>query len=328
MPALLKEEEMGRRLRVLLIGSKDSAQEYYKPLWDVADLVEVPSQREAVEARIGEADACMTGLSLRFDDSLMAKAPRLRVLAFAATGRDHIDLDAAQKRGIHILCLKEETAFLRNVTATAELAWGLLLAVNRKIPWAFDSARQGKWRGFDGQRRGHQLSGKTLGVLGYGRLGTIVADYGLAFRMKVLACDTRAVKAAPGVTLVDHETLYRQADVLSIHIHLQGNEGFIDRNTFAKLKKGIVIVNTSRGGIIDEQAFVEALESGQVGAAGLDVIEGEWSENLYDHPLIRYAREHETLVITPHIGGVTFESQEMTREFIIRKLADYLKAMA
>jgi D-3-phosphoglycerate dehydrogenase len=318
---------MARRWRVLLIGNQEAREAHYKPLWEVADLDEAPAQRPAVLAKIGQADAVLTGLTVIFDDALMATAPNLRVISFAATGRDHVDLAAAERRGIKILCLKEETEFLRNVTATAELAWGLLLASVRKIPWAFDAAKSGKWRGFDGPRRGHQLSGKTLGVLGYGRLGTIVADYGLAFRMKVLACDTRPVRAAPGITQVDHDTLYRQADVLSIHIHLQGNEKFIGREAFAKFKKGTVLVNTSRGGVIDEQAFVEALNSGQVGAAGVDVIEGEWSSNLAEHPLIRYAREHENLVITPHIGGVTVESQAMTRDFIIQKLADYLRAM-
>ncbi len=177
-----------------------------------------------------------------------------------------------------------------------------------------------------GDWRGHQISGKTLGVLGYGRLGTITAQYGKAFRMKVLANDTKDIKPEAGVTMVDLDTLLRESDVLSIHIHLQGNEGFFDRQKLNKMKSGSILVNTSRGGIIDEQAFIDVLASGPLAGAGIDVINGEWLPNIAEHPLIRYAATHDNLVITPHLGGVTVESQEMTRNFIIRKLTNFLKA--
>lgn len=256
----------------------------------------------------------------------MDKAKKLRALAFGATGRDHVDLDAAAEKNIAILCLKEETAFLSSITATAELAWALMLATVRKIPWGFEAAKKGQWRRVGGDWRGHQISGKTLGVLGYGRLGTITAQYGKAFRMKVLANDTKDIKPEAGVTMVDLDTLLRESDVLSIHIHLQGNEGFFDRQKLNKMKSGSILVNTSRGGIIDEQAFIDVLASGPLAGAGIDVINGEWLPNIAEHPLIRYAATHDNLVITPHLGGVTVESQEMTRNFIIRKLTNFLKA--
>jgi D-3-phosphoglycerate dehydrogenase / 2-oxoglutarate reductase len=127
---------------------------------------------------------------------------------------------------------------------------------------------------------------------------------------------------------VDFDTLLREADVLSIHIHLQGNEGLIGRDAFAKMKPGAVLVNTSRGGIIEERAFIEALERGPLAGAGVDVITGEWDADMSKHPLIRYANTHDNLVISPHIGGVTFESQRMTLEHTSRKLRDFLKALA
>jgi len=220
--------------------------------------------------------------------------------------------------------LRHDTEFLDSITATAELAWGLLLATVRRLPWAFDAAKAGHWAR-DGYR-GHQLSGKTLGILGYGRLGRIVAEYGKAFRMRVIACDVREVKAADGVQMVDFDTLLRESDVLSLHIHLtEENRGIINAETFAKMKLGAVLVNTSRGAIIDEKAFLDALLSGRLGGAGVDVIEGEWDEDLSRHPLIRYANEHENLVISPHIGGVTHESQRMVYEHTVSKLVDYLE---
>jgi D-3-phosphoglycerate dehydrogenase len=287
----------------------------------------VASDREEIWRRIPEFDAYFASLAVRMDREMLEHATRLRVIASAATGRDHIDLDCAAERGIAILSLKDDTEFLSNITATAELAWGLLLATIRHLPWAFAAAKAGQWR-TGGRYRGHQLSGKTLGILGYGRLGRILAQYGKAFRMRVLACDIRDVTPEEGVTMVDFDTLLRESDVLSIHIHLQGNEGLISKDAFDKMKPGAVLVNTSRGGIIDETAFIAALESGRLAGAGVDVITGEWDPDLSQHPLIRYANTHENLVISPHIGGVTFESQRMALEYTARKLKAHLQALA
>jgi len=132
---------------------------------------------------------------------------------------------------------------------------------------------------------------------------------------------------APGVEMVDFDTLLGTADVISIHVHLtDANRSLIDAAAFAKMKEGVVIVNTSRGAIIDEAAFERSLRSGKVGAAGLDVIDGEWRDDLADHPLIRYAREHDNLVISPHVGGVTYESQAMTMQFVADKVAEAIRA--
>ncbi|MFA5089372.1 MAG: NAD(P)-dependent oxidoreductase, partial [Candidatus Omnitrophota bacterium] len=130
----------------------------------------------------------------------------------------------------------------------------------------------------------------------------------------------------PGVKQVNFDTLLRQSDVISIHIHLNDEtRGLFSRAAFRKMKPGVVIVNTSRGKIIDESALLEALESGRVAAAGIDVIENEWSKNIRNHPLVRYAREHDNLLITPHIGGATVESVVGARIFLAKRLAEYLK---
>jgi D-3-phosphoglycerate dehydrogenase len=258
---------------------------------------------------------------------VLERASRLRVIATSSTGLDHIDLSAAKERNVTVLSLKEDTEFLDKITATAELAWALLLATVRRLPWAFDTAKQGIWA--RDRWRGRQISGKTLGVLGYGRLGRMIAEYGKAFRMRVIACDVRQVKPAEDVEMVDFDTLLRESDVLSIHIHLtEENRGLIDAEAFAKMKKGAYLVNTSRGAIVDEEALLQALLSGHLGGAALDVIEGEWRRDLNEHRLIRYASERDNLVITPHIGGITHESQKMAYERTARKLADYLEALS
>lgn len=286
-------------------------------------IVERPD-RQALLDTIPECDAYLASLHVRFDREVFDRAQRLRVIATPSTGTDHIDLGTAAERGVAVITLKEETEFLDRVTSTAELAWGLLLAAVRKIPSSFADTLEGNW-GRD-RFRGHQIAYKTLGILGYGRLGRIVAEYGRAFRMRVLACDVKPFEA-PGVERVDFETLLANSDVLSIHIHLtEENRGLISREAFGKMKPGIVLINTSRGAIIDEEALIEALQNGTVSAAGLDVIHGEWRDDLANHPLIRYAREHDNLIIVPHLGGTTYEAQDMTLQFIASKLLAHLRA--
>ena len=142
--------------------------------------------------------------------------------------------------------------------------------------------------------------------------------------MRVLGCDTQPVTVA-NVEMVSFDHLLAQSDVLSIHIHLtEENRKLIDRQVFARMKPGAILINTSRGAIIDEAALIEALDRGTLAAAGLDVIDGEWREDLPQHPLIVYANTHDNLVISPHLGGVTYESQEMAFGAAAQKLVDFI----
>jgi len=284
------------------------------------------AERDVLLREIPAYDAYLASLHVRADAQVIAAAGRLRAIATPTTGLDHIDLDAARARGIEIISLKHDFEFLGQVTCTAELAWALLLACVRKLPAAFDAAKEGRWA--RDEFRGRQLSGKTFGILGYGRLGRIIAEYAEGFRMRVLACDVKDFEAE-GVERVDKETLFRESDVVSIHVHLTPEtEGLVGRPDFALMKPGAILLNTSRGAIVDEAALLEALESGRLAGAGLDVIHGEWSEGLADHPLIRYAREHDNLIISPHVGGVTFEAQAMTLRHTAEKLRDFLASLS
>ena len=313
-----------RRWRVLNMADVSPFPQVFDPLAPLADVVTLPPDQQALADRLPGFDAYFASLHVRLTREIVQACERLRVIVTPSTGLDHLDLQAAEERGVALLSLRYDTDFLDSVTSTAEMAWALLLAVVRRLPWSFDAAKQGHWA--RDRFRGHQLSGMTLGILGYGRLKRIVAEYGRAFRMRVIACDVRQVTPAPGVEMVDPDTLLRESDVLSIHIHLTDeNRHLINAEAFAQMKPTAWLINTSRGGIIDEQAFVAALENGRIAGAGVDVIEGEWREDLVDHPLIRYAREHENLVIAPHTGGVTVEAQRMTIERMVGKLKAFME---
>lgn len=297
------------------------------PLREVADVVTLPASAETLAERLPDFDAYLASMKVQLTREMLERTSRLRVIATCSTGTDHIDVECAEARGIVVLSSKNDTEFLNSITATAEMTWALLLATVRRLPWAFAAAQKGDWA--RDRFRGHQLFGKTLGILGYGRLGRMVAEYGRAFRMPVLACDHKPSSPPPGVTMVPFDRLLAESDVLSIHIHpTPDNRGLINARTLAQMKPGAILLNTSRGVIVDEAALRAALESGHLGGAGLDVIDGEWRHDLDQHPLIAYAREHDNLVITPHVSGATFESQRAVAAHTVAKLKAFLEQAA
>jgi D-3-phosphoglycerate dehydrogenase len=312
--------------RVLELSGITHCPEAFDGLREVAEITHAAPSPKALADQLPAHDAYFATLEVRLTRDIIETCPDLRAVATSSTGTDHLDVEALRERGIRLVSLTKETAFLNDVTCTAEMGWALLLAVVRKLPWSFEAAKRGHWA--RDLFRGHQLSGKTLGILGYGRLGRIMAEIGNGFRMRVLANDVKPAEPAPYVTPVDLDTLLRESDVVSVHIHLTPeNTGLIDAGVFARMKPGAILVNTSRGAIVDESALLAALESGRLGGAGLDVIHGEWDRNLKDHPLIRYANEHDNLVISPHTGGVTFEAQAMAMRFTADKLAQCLREL-
>lgn len=291
-----------------------------KTLEEAFDVQYIPPTPQAIEAHISGADAYFAALQVRLTKELIEKAPRLKAIATPSTGLDHIDIQAVEMRGIAVLGLKDDRELLDRITSTAELAWSLILSCSRRIPEAFEAVRKGIW-GRD-LYRGHQIAYKTLGILGCGRLGTIMAQYGRAFRMKIIGHDVRPV-TLPGIEMVSFEELVQKADILTIHIHLTPeNRKLINWDVLNRMKPGAILINTSRGAIIDEGALLEALKSGTL-TAGVDVIDGEWGEEIGRHPLVEYARSHENLIITPHVGGVTYEAQEMAYGAAAQKLVTF-----
>ncbi len=310
-------------MKLLSTADISACPDLFASLEGICEITHLPPEKEAVMARIEEFDVYFASLKLVMDKEILARAVKLKVIATPTTGSDHLDLKEAAKRNIAVITLKNETEFLDKIPSTAELAWTLLLSIMRRIPECVEASRQGIW-GRDAFR-GHQIAGRTLGILGYGRLGRIVAEYGKAFRMRVITHDIKDVTPAAGVEVVDFETLLSESDVLSLHIHLNTyTERLLSWNEFEAMKPGITIINTSRGAIIDEAAFLGALETGRVSAAGIDVVHGEWSDDLKNHPLIVYARNHENLIITPHVGGTTYEAQLMAYGHTVHKLKKQL----
>lgn len=284
-----------------------------------------PLTRSALLAALADVEVLIVRLGHQIDCEILDAAPRLKAIVSATTGLDHIDLDCAAQKGIAVLSLRGETEFLRSIPATAEHTWALLLALVRHIPQAFASVLDGEW---DRDRfKGHDLSGKRLGILGLGRIGEKIARYGLAFGMDVAAYDPFRRDWLPDVSRQSGmEALFKRSEILSIHVPLNDSTvNLVDARLLSLLPAGALLVNTSRGQIVNETALLDALSRGHLGGAALDVIWHERRGALDASPLVRYARTHDNLLITPHIAGATYESMAATEIFMARKLIDFLR---
>lgn len=279
--------------------------------------------RSALLERVGNFDALWVRLRNRIDGEIFAAAPGLKYVITNTTGLNHIDLDEAERRGVRVLSLRGETDFLKDVRATAEHTVGLLLALVRRTPAAHAHVCAGGWN--RDPFRGNELFGKTAGIVGYGRLGRIVARYLLAFDMRVLATGPHLSQGDVefGIERMTFDELLASSDVVSLHANLTAeSRGCFGGPQFAAMKRGSWLINTARGELVDEAALLDALQSGHLAGAAVDVLCDEQSGGMGDQPLVRYAREHDNLILTPHIGGNTVESLEKTELFLADKLIE------
>jgi len=272
-------------------------------------------------------DVVWIRLGQRIDAAILGAHPRCRFLVAGVTGLDHIDLDACAERGIEVVSLRGEVDFLRDVRATAELTVGLLVSLVRQIPAAAEHVRAGGW---DRDRfRGRELFGKTAGLVGVGRLGTQVARILAAFGMRVIGHDPRPDFPEDVAERCDSlAALLSASDVVSLHVSYgPGTRHLIGRAELLLMKPGAVLVNTSRGGVVDETALLDALAEGRLMGAALDVLEGE-PDLAPDHPVRRALAGLPNLLVVPHIGGNTVESLEKTETFLAERVAALLVARA
>lgn len=310
--------------KILCSLDLSGAPEAVRLLENIGELTILPPIRKSVLDLVESFDAYLASAAIVVDKEFINKAKKLKVIGSPSTGTDHIDLDALSKAKIKLFDISKEYELINTFTATSELAFGLILALIRKIIPASSEANKGNWarENFSG----FQLSGKTLGILGLGRLGKISAKIGLGFGMKVIANDI-ADSFYDGVKMVDFNYLMSNSDILTIHVHLNDKtRGMINKSAFSLMKKSAILINTSRGAIIDESELLTSLKSEKIAGAGIDIIDGEWlaSNEIYEHRLIDYARENQNLIITPHIGGSTKESIAGARIFIAKKIATWL----
>lgn len=264
--------------------------------------ITAPGQMSRAEllAAVPDADALIIRSASKIDAEVLAAAPRLRIIARAGVGVDNVDIPEATRRGIVVVNTPDG-----NTVSTAEHTLGLMLALARHIPQAHQSLREGKW-----DRKtysGVELRGKTLGIVGFGRIGRAVAKRALAFEMRVIAYDpyiTADLAADLGVELVSLAELFARSDFITLHTLLTDEtREMINRDTLAQMKRGVRIIDAARGALINEADLAEAIKSGQVAGAALDVFAEEPPKP--DNPLIGLPG----VVHTPHLAASTEDAQ-------------------
>ena len=288
-----------------------------------AEAVNVDPTPDAVDAALKTA-AGLLDASMRtpVTDAMIAAAPNLRIISCATTGSDHIARGELAKRSIPVRTLREDPGLLANLTPAAELTWALLMACARKLPSALDDVKAGRWVREDFP--GTMLNGRQLGVVGVGRIGGWMARYAQAFGMNVVGYDPHQAKWPEAIRRADLPELFRTSDFISVHVHLTDEtRGLVSAALLAGVKPGAVLLNTSRGAVVDEAALLAALTSGRLGGAGLDVLEGE--PVIDAHPLVAYARTHDNLLITPHMGGFSPDAVKLVCRRAAEKILEQLQ---
>ncbi|MFN4197284.1 MAG: phosphoglycerate dehydrogenase, partial [Caldimicrobium sp.] len=270
---------------------------------------------EELKKEVVEASALIIRSGTKVTREIMEASKKLKVIGRAGTGLDNVDLQAANELGIVVMNVPGG-----NTLSAAEHTLALLFALARRIPQANQSVKSGQW---DRKKfMGVELNGKVLGIIGLGKIGSIVAEKALCLQMQVIAYDpyvTPDTAAKKGVELVSLEEIYKRADFITIHTPLtKETYHLINREAFSKMKDGVYIINCARGGIIDEEALLEAINSGKVAGAALDVFEKEPVPP--DHPLLK----SDKVIATPHLGASTIEAQKIVAVEIAKQVVDYL----
>lgn len=296
-------------------------------LRELFDVIELEDPSHDSDAALAQAEILFAPLGFAVDDSRMERCPKLRAIASNTTGIPHIDAPAARRRGIAVCALHDEQTFLDTITPTAEHTIGLMLAAHRRLPAAHAAASAGKWnrRPWPAQR---MMSRARLGIVGYGRLGRKVAAIARAMQMRVEFFDPYVSGGVDSIL-----TLAQRSDVLTIHAPATPEtRNLVSLQVLGALPRGAMVVNTARGELLDTDALIDLLESGHLSAAAVDTLDGEYDadfpQKLAASRIAGYARTHDNLILTPHIGGSTVDAWRETERFVIEKAAKAIGLVA
>jgi D-3-phosphoglycerate dehydrogenase len=269
---------------------------------------------DELKAIIGDYDGLVIRSATKVTEDLLEAADNLKVVGRAGIGLDNVDIPAATKRGVVVM-----NTPTGNVITTAEHAVAMMLALTRNIPEGTHSLKEGRWE--KKKLQGRELYQKTLGVIGYGKIGSIVADRGRGLKMRVVIYDPFVPPEKiqnDGFEYADLEDLYKQADYITIHVpKMKNTMNLINKTAFDQMKTGVMLINCARGGLVNEQDLYDAITSGKVAGAALDVFETEPPEN---NPLVSLPQ----VICTPHLGASTKEAQTNVAVMVAEQIIDYL----
>ncbi len=309
-------------IKIIYLGAEVGAIAAEEAAAGRANIVRIPAIVADLQVAIKTCDALLdASMKVPVTDAMVASAANLRIISCATTGSDHIERAELNRRGIPVRTLMEDKALLLNLTPAAELSWALLMACARMLPAAVAHVKTGGW-----DRElfpGIMLNGKRIGIIGCGRIGTWMSRYAHAFGMDIVGYDPLLSEFPEHIQPVALEDLARTSDFITIHVPLTDDtRGLFSAKYFAALKTGSILINTSRGAVIDEQALLDALESKRIKAAGLDVLTAE--PHIEASALYHYAKSHDNLILTPHCGGFSHDAVKIVCRRAAEKIVEHL----
>ena len=270
---------------------------------------------EELKGIIGDYEGLVIRSATKVTEDLLQAATKLKVVGRAGIGLDNVDIPAATKRGVVVMNTPGG-----NVITTAEHTIAMMMSLTRNIPTGTASLKSGKWE--KKKLQGREIFNKKLGVIGFGKIGSIVADRAQGLKMKVIVNDTDVPDEQiekEGFQSVSLEQLYREADYITVHVpKLDSTTGLLNKAAFDQMKDGVMVINVARGGIVDEKDLNDALQSGKVAGAALDVFETE-------PPGSCQLFEHDRVICTPHLGASTREAQINVAVSVAEQMIDFLK---
>lgn len=273
---------------------------------------EVSYKSESPKDALSDAHVLIVRSATKVDESLLSLAPQLRLVARAGVGLDNIDQDACKKRGIEVI-----NTPAASTSAVAEFTLALILSSSRNLPRAHHSMKQGKWE--KKLLSGSEIEGKTLGVIGCGRIGSLVAEKASALGMKVLGHNPPPRRDSPHIKYVGEEELLKNSDIVTLHVPLTPEtEKMVNASFLSKMKDGSILINTARGAIIDEDALYDACKGGKLRAAALDVYASE--------PYTGRLLELENVFCTPHLAASTGEAQLRIGKILAEKISSLISS--
>jgi D-3-phosphoglycerate dehydrogenase len=311
-------------LPIVVYSGPDFASEIVQDVMgDRYDVRTVAPEPDALYPQLAQAVAFLdASMKVPLTPASIAAAPALRLVSCATTGATHIDADALAARDIPLLTLKGQTEVLRALTPAAELSWALIMACARNLGAALSHVNSGGWERTEFP--GMMLKGRTIGIIGFGRLGQWVGRYADAFGMTVLYHDPFQTDVPDYATSTNLEDLVAQADIISLHLHVTPETtGLVGADLIARFKPGSVFVNTSRSEVTDEAALADALTNGHIAAIGVDVLSDE--TDLSNSPLWRLSQTHSNVLITPHIGGFSPDAVRSVVHFAATRIKEHLE---
>ncbi len=248
-------------------------------------------------------------------DKDLLEGTSIELINTCSTGTNHLDLEYCKKNKIKILSLTKDMELISDLPSTSELAFGLMCSLFRKIYQGFESVKKGQWNyePFVGK----QIKNSSIGIIGYGRLGKIMESFCKAFEMEIYIYD-------PYQGFNDLNIVLKNSDVISLHVHVTDEtRNMVDKKFLSKMKKGSFLINTSRGELVDELALISFLEKKHIQGYGADVIRDEFSD-IKKSKLVEYSKKNSNVIITPHVGGMTFEGQKKAYIWAINKFKEVI----